>query len=388
MRVLLVVAALVVGLMGAQAVAAEKEIAAIEAVLKPGPLDIGLFSTGFLKAVPPAQLSQVTEQIKALIGPVVAVTPKSGQSYLVETATHEMPTDIALDADGKIAGLFFRTPVAKNESIEDLLKQIAGAAPEVAYLVTKNGEVVYSGNADKALAVGSAFKLGVLKALRDEIDAGARKWSDVVILADADISLPTGMLQGWPAGSPLTLHTLAALMISISDNTATDTLMHAIGRDKVEAVLGLKPVLTTRELFALKADPVLKAQYQAGDEAAKRTVLEAIGKGGLPDITKVSTPHDAGVEWDLTPSKLCELIGAVGDLDVTQINPGVANKADWAKVSFKGGSEIGVLSVTTRMTAKDGSVYCASAIWNGPAALDESKAEAAYAGLVHRLAQR
>ena len=28
-----------------------------------------------------------------------------------------------------------------------------------------------------------AFKLGILKALRDQIDAGSRKWSDVVTLA-------------------------------------------------------------------------------------------------------------------------------------------------------------------------------------------------------------
>src|SRR5205085_7243909 len=119
--------------------------------------------------------------------------------------------------------------------------QMSTLAPEASYLVTKNGEALYSLNPDTALAVGSAFKLGVLKALKDQIDAGTRKWSDVVELQASDISLPSGTLQIWPVGSPFTLHTLAGLMISISDNTAADMLLKLVGRDKVEAALGTAP---------------------------------------------------------------------------------------------------------------------------------------------------
>lgn len=46
-------------------------------------------------------------------------------------------------------------------------------------------------------------------------------------------SLPGGILQNWPKGAPLTLHTLAGLMISQSDNTAADTLLEILGRDVV-----------------------------------------------------------------------------------------------------------------------------------------------------------
>ena len=369
------------------ALAGDKEIGAIEAVLAPGPVDMGLFSADFLKAVPPDKLEPVLEGIKTTIGPVVAVEPRGGQSYAVETATHEMLTDIGLDGDGRIAGLLLHPPLAKSASIDDLLKEFGAVAPQSAYLITRDGAPLYASNPDMALAVGSAFKLGVLKALKDEIDAGTRHWSDVVMLSAADISFPSGVLQTWPVGSPLTLHTLAALMISISDNTAADALLHLVGREAVEAALGVAPALTTRELFTLKADAGLKARYVAADLMGKRAVLAELETLPLPDIAKVATPHDQGIEWYISPTKLCELIGAVAGLDVVQINPGVANRSEWATVAFKGGSEIGVLSLVTALTAKDGARYCVSAVWNAPQAIDEGKATGAYGSVVSKLAK-
>ena len=72
--------------------------------------------------------------------------------------------------------------------------------------------------------------------LREEVEAGRRAWDEVVRLEEAWKSLPSGLLQGWPEGSPLTLHTLAALMISLSDNTATDALIALLGRERLEAL--------------------------------------------------------------------------------------------------------------------------------------------------------
>ncbi len=387
MRLMIFAALTLLGLWAGPALAGDAEIAALRAVFAPGPVDTTLFNANFLKAVPADKIQAGIVPLKALIGPVVSIEPKGGPSYAIETATHEMLADITVDGAGKIAGLVFHDPVAKNASIGDLLKQLPGFGAQSAYLITRNGVPLYSSQPDTALGVGSAFKLGVLKALSDDIAAGTRKWSDVVALDPANFSLPTGMLQGWPAGSPLTLHTLAALMISISDNTAADTLLRTVGRDKVEAALGIAPVLTTRELFILKANPDLKAKYQAGDLAAKRAALDAADRLPLPDVSKVLTPHDAGVEWELSPAKLCALMGEVASLDVTQINPGVASKADWNAISYKGGSEVGVLSFTTQVTGKDGTTYCASAIWNSPQAVDEAAAAAVYGGILAKLAK-
>ena len=337
--------------------------------------------------MPPEQLEPIVAGIKTTIGPVLDVTPKGGADFLVETATHEMESQIGLDGDGKIAGLLFRPAVAKNQSIDEILSEMGALAPQSHYLVTENGVTLYGKDEGLALAIGSAFKLGVLKALRDEIDAGARQWSDVTELGAADISLPSGMLHNWPVGALLTLDTLASLMISISDNTATDALIHLLGRDKVEAALGNAPALTTRELFTLKANRELLARYQQGDLDAKRAVLDELAKLPLPDMSTPLTPHDQGAEWYLTPGQLCALIESVGDLGPTQINPGAANKKNWASVAFKGGSEIGVLNMTTLLLAKDGTRFCVAASWNDSKAIDEAKATSAYATLLAKLAR-
>jgi beta-lactamase class A len=387
MRRVLALAALLAGLLVVPVMAQEKEIAVLKAVLAEGPLDTGLFSAGFLAAVPPAQLEPVVTSIKTTIGPVVAVSHTSGATHLVESATHDMSTEIVLDGAGRINGLLFRPPVAKNATIDDILGEMAALAPQSAFLVTENGVTLHAKDADTALAVGSAFKLGVLRALRQQIEAGGKSWDEVAELTAADLSLPSGMLQGWPVGAPITLHTLASLMISISDNTATDTLIRVVGREAVEDALGIAPALTTRELFTLKAERELMARYQAGDLAEKRAVLAELAAKPLPDGSKMLTPHDPGAEWYVPPTALCALIEAVGDLDVTRINPGVANKADWASVSFKGGSETGVLNLTTLVVAKDGTRYCVAASWNDVKAIDEAKATSAYASLLAKLAR-
>ncbi len=94
-------------------------------------------------------------------------------------------------------------------------------------------------------AIGSAFKLYVLSTLSREIAARRRSWNDVVPLDQR--SYPSGILQDWPQGTPMTLQTLATLMIAISDNTATDQLA---ATSHAAPELGQR-FSTTREFFQL-----------------------------------------------------------------------------------------------------------------------------------------
>jgi hypothetical protein len=48
-----------------------------------------------------------------------------------------------------------------------------------------------------------------------EIAAGMLQWEQVINLEASWKSLPSGILQNWPDGSPLTLQTLASLAVSI-----------------------------------------------------------------------------------------------------------------------------------------------------------------------------
>ena len=200
--------------------------------------------------------------------------------------------------------------------------------------------------ADKPLAVGSAFKLFLLAQLSHEISAGQRQWADVVRIDHR--SIPSGILQTWPEGSPVTLHTLAALMISQSDNTAADMMLHLLGREKVEQLLPslgiaapdrLRPLLTTREAALLKTgDPALVKQWAAASEAERQAMLDgpiAALSAGKIDVAKLAADPVAidSVEWFVSTSDLVRVMDWLrvhGDkhaLDIMAINSGLAAAA-------------------------------------------------------------
>ncbi|MEM9358013.1 MAG: serine hydrolase, partial [Pseudomonadota bacterium] len=265
------------------------------------------------------------------------------------------------------------------------LKQFPGTT---ALLLTKNDGTVLAHNGDKALAVGSAFKLAVLVALQEAIEAGTAKWSDVIELTERHISLPSGILQDMPIGAPLTLHTLASLMIARSDNTATDMLMHHLGRQKVEAVSGLTPMLTTREMFQLKADPVLYNNYVRLNVEDRRAFLEDLASARLPDAGKVTAPLRQLDEWYIPLEKICNWLARVQKLDLMLINPGLAVKSDWRRVAYKGGSNVGVLNYSTWFEDKAGDRYCLAASWNTTETLQQEKLTSIYTGLIELIRRK
>ena len=249
--------------------------------------------------------------------------------------------------------------------------------------------------AERPLAIGSAFKLFVLAELVRQVKSGERKWQDVVPLGPP--SLPSGLLQDWPKGSPLTLHSLAALMISRSDNSAADTLLAVLGRDKVEALLpelGVaaparnRPFLATREAFVLKyGDPALLRRWAAADEAGRRALLgsdlAAAEAAALDGKRFTGRPTAIGeAEWFASPADLVRTLDWLrrsGDstaLDLLAINPGVdrALAGDFAYVGYKGGSEPGVVSMSFLLRTREGRWLAVSATWNDEAAaLDEAR---------------
>jgi beta-lactamase class A len=198
---------------------------------------------------------------------------------------------------------------------------------------------------ERALAIGSAFKLWSLGALIQDIPAGRRRWDDVVPIIGAARSLPSGRLHCWPVGAPVTLYTLAAEMIRESDNTATDQLLLTLGRERVEnamADMGVReahrnrPMLTTLELFKLKAgaDSSGPRIWAGLDEAGKREYLETSAAVPREAVTSWTMPRELDtLEWFASVADLTRMTGwlhdptAAGEAakarGVLSINPGV-----------------------------------------------------------------
>jgi beta-lactamase class A len=366
---------------------------ALERLLKSEQIQTEWFTSDFLVQVPIEQIRQVINGLKSQLGTYQGIE-NNGQDYLVIFSQASVATKIVLNNKGQIAGLLFQPPQAK---VIDLKTAIAGfqALPgKVSFLVQEGTTTKAALNTQTPLAVGSAFKLAVLKALQSEIASGKRMWKDVVQLQPRWKSLPSGMLQTWPDGAYLTVQTLASLMISLSDNTATDTLINLLGREPIEHISPRnRPFLTTRELFVLKGsrDRKLLKRYQTSNEAQRRVILKELIAKPLPDVREFegTNPVALDVEWFFTAEELCGLIKDVADLPVMSINPGVANPQNWRRVAFKGGSEPGVLNLTTWLEAKNGKNYCVTATWNNSnAPVEESKFMALYSGVITNLASK
>lgn len=371
------------------------------------------FSPAFLAQIPPERVKGVAAQLKSSYGParetlrVEASSPTAGTVFVrFERAVVRLQMAVAAQPPHLVEGLLVAGAESSAADTASVFGEMVGLPGEVSLAAARLEEAgpanFLTQKADRPLAIGSAFKLFVLAELVRSVKAGERRWSDVVPLGAP--SLPSGLVQDWPEGSPVTLHSLAALMISRSDNSATDTLLALLGREKVEALLpelGVaspalnRPFLATREAFVLKyGDPARLARWKAADEAGRRELLPRLEEEPLAILNPArfdGRPAEIkSVEWFASTADLVRTLDwfrRQGDrtaLALLAINPGLkpAVAGDFAYLGFKGGSETGVLNMSFLLRNREGRWLAVSATWNDPAAsLDEPK----FAALMSRL---
>ena len=362
--------------------------ASLERIFTHPALEVGWFADSFLSQVPLAQVRQVIQGLERTLGNYQGVQTANGD-YLVIFERGTVPTKLALNGNGQIVGLLFQAPQLTGLTLADIVAEFQTLPGDKSLLAFAHDSELVALNPDQPLAVGSSFKLIVLEALKNQIAAGIHTWDEVVELQPEWRSLPSGLLQTWPSGAPITLQSLATLMISLSDNTATDALIHVVGRNAIEALTARnQPFLTTRSFFVLK-DPqnqALLRRYRSGNEAERRQVIQETQPLPLPNPTLFEAdPLALDVEWFFNNRELCRAIAAVADLPLMRIEPGVADPNTWAEVAFKGGSESGVINMTTHLKTQDGKTYCATATWNNTEGLDQTRFVTLYRSLLEKL---
>jgi hypothetical protein len=243
---------------------------------------------------------------------------------------------------------------------------------------------------DERFAVGSSFKLFILGELAAEVNADRRGLDNVMRLR-ADLKGPPSSDMGdWPAGSPVTLHTLALKMISISDNTATDHLLYLLGRENVErqiARMGVshpewnRPLLSTREMTMLrdKKTGMLGSEYLKLNEAGRRKFL-ADRFAGVPNYEQLDfdTAAYSVAEWYATPLDMAHTLAWLknntqsgqpanalrGVMAIETKLPHDAKR--WPYVGFKGGSEDQLLAGNWLLENRDGRWYTFHLYVNNP----------------------
>lgn len=339
------------------------------------------FADVFLAEIPPEQLSLVFDQLRAS-------GPYRVEGYQGTAEAAQLPLDgagdryilhVVTEPDGRMSTLFLQAaaPIPEIDSLADLDAALAELDAETSVLVADSAtcEPIHEREADVARPIGSIVKLYVLEAVREQVADGDLSWDTTLTLTDDLRSLPSGILQEEPAGHEVSVDRAAELMISISDNTATDLLIDAVGREAVLAAverLGhhdpelVTPLVTTRELFQIGfTDAELREQWSAADSAERAELLSGL-PGGSIDIDAAlgqDVVWPDGVDWFATAEDLCRAhlgLQEAPDERVTEIlavNPGIEVPAGWDYVAFKGGSAPGEIAGSWYLESEAGDPY-------------------------------
>jgi hypothetical protein len=374
------------------------------------------FSPTFLDQVPPERLLPVLDDLHADQDwtPVAVDAVDPGAQHATLTIANpdgrHLTLQLGVDDHARITSLHVapgddphRAPATTWRQVGDRLEGLDAHSSVLVARVLDDGTCqAVPGSPrgavpDAVLPLGSVVKLYVLAAVSQAVEAGTLTWDDELVVTDDVRSLPSGILQDAPSGTAVSVRRAAELMISISDNTATDLLVEAVGRDAVERAMGdlghhdpglNSPFLTTRDLFAIgwgapagagdlagvadPADGPVRAagdgravDWAAADAPGRRALLGALPGGPLAvDPAAVTSPAwQDGVDWYATSSDLCRAqvwLHDRGGQDpvlraVLAVNAGLpVDPATWPYVAYKGGSAPGVLTGTWLVEDRQG----------------------------------
>lgn len=356
------------------------------------------FDAGFEAAVPEAQFKALSASLIAQYGKAVAVEKldsKNGRggslSLRFEKGVAAVLLEVGTAADERVSGLRLTGFTVDGDSFDGVAADIAALPGHAGFLVAAlDGDTIEplaAANADQQFAIGSTFKLYILDELAAQVASGKRRWDEVVPLSH--LSFSSAATANWTKGTPVTVQTLANWMISISDNGATDTLLHLLGRRRIEARMRAAghsdpsrniPFLSTVEAFALKGDNFAaeRKAFAAGDDEAQRSLVEANADrlilSNVDGISFTEGPRFIdSLEWFASPRDIArvfvDLRARRSDVAMAAlaINNGVGPAAagPWSYLGYKGGSENGVLSMSLLGQRKaDGKWFVVSASWN------------------------
>lgn len=373
------------------------------------------FDDRFRAAIPQAQMSAISAQLREQLGKPFAierVTPAGPLRADIivgfERGTAAVTLQVEAAEPYRITGLRITGTQLRGDTLAAVaaeLRALPGAAGLGVYRLEtgKPPRALIAVNAEAPAPIGSSFKLWLLAEATRQVQAGTRRWSDVVTLGAR--ALPSGQMQGWPTDAPVTLQTLATMMIAISDNTATDTLLSVLGRSKVEAMVATAgiaapartlPLLSTREASAIKADLALSASWAKADLPERRRLLAANAAGlasaQLDPALFDGTPRASeSVEWFASPADMARTLdwlrrhGDRATQQILAINPGIApaTAKGFAYVGYKGGSEPGVIAMNLLLNTRDGRWFAVTGNWHRT---DAGVEEARFAALMTRAA--
>jgi hypothetical protein len=356
-----------------------------------------------------ADLRGLFLELRTLHGSVVRieeikrVSDKAGVFRLVFDKKVGMRMDIAIEGDPpRIAGVSFDEALPADDTREKALfgmVAFSGVSSAALYEIGDDGLATpFDAREDKAEVLFPCLpRLVALTALAEDVGLGKTRLDAVVALEEIDRFPAIGRLSAYPAGSPLTLHSLAAAAASEGDPTAIGALMRTLGKKRVvEAVeaYGLAnrsknlPFLTPREAHLLKNFvPAERAFEYGGLDLEKRlALLKELEPFPAYAAARAATPRFVEtIGWYASTSEVCSLLARLSRLTregpaaplrpLLFLNRGLRIDTEYfPDIAYFADSEPGAIGTAWLLSRPDGRFFAFANAWNDPAiALDERR---------------
>ncbi|HEX3423051.1 MAG TPA: class A beta-lactamase [Sphingomicrobium sp.] len=201
-------------------------------------------------------------------------------------------------------------PAAIQAEIARISQNIDGVVGVAAWRLDGIGPRIVV-NADQQFPMASTFKVPIAGTVLSQVDKGRLKL-DQLVPVDSNMMVESeGLAETFHhPGVSVSVENLLELMLTVSDNTATDTLEKLVGGPAVvtgwvrsQGITGLRVDRDTagviRDFYGLPSSPSFPADLEAGLKANPN--LEE--KGDKPDPAFDNDPRDTA-----TPTAMAELL--------------------------------------------------------------------------------
>ncbi|MBK23193.1 MAG: hypothetical protein CME70_04230 [Halobacteriovorax sp.] len=322
----------------------------------------------FLSKLPTDKLVGILKGFKSQEGKCVNIEKVDAKNFLYTTDKSQRAMQLYLDKNEKIRGLWFGNATSYGEKLSTVVDELKKLPGKTSLTYLKNGKAeILSHNPDLPLAIELSSSLFLLKLLSQKVDKTKLNWNSSLKLNSKFKSVPGGRLYDWPTKAPVTVQTLATMLMAYSDETAFDHVFNLVGRKNLEkASPRNRPFLKTLDYHKLRGDKVLGFSKKKIKE--KREILNTLEKKSIEELSTVSDSFEIdSIGWFGTTKELCQIIHSLRNEPYAGVNPGLAQRGGWKAAAFKMGRAPGIIQYTQLVVPKSSKdSFCVSITWNNP----------------------
>lgn len=161
--------------------------------------------------------------------------------------------------------------MADTRHLEQVIADAEATGGTVGAAISASSGWTFTHNGDRRFRAASTVKIPIMIQIFRQVDASARRLDDRFTMSASDFSAGSGVLHEMHEGLQVTVADLLYLMMSISDNTATNVLIDMAGMDDVNGLmreLGMKQSTLGRKMQGHPAEGEQRENWATPSEYA------------------------------------------------------------------------------------------------------------------------